>query len=144
MPFRSVFCVAQTAFRFLTDSHARVALLTDLDCLALLLAAMCHDLEHPGTTNAFQVNTGSALAIRYNDASVLENHHAATGYALLDACGVLAPLSAEERRSLRRTLVDAVLATDMVRPTEQPCLLLAFCTHHVLPPYVSRASTRTC
>ena len=110
---RHVFCVAQTAFRFLIESHARAALLHDLDALALLLAAMCHDLEHPGTTNAFQVNTGSALAIRYNDASVLENHHAATGYALLDACGMLAPLSGEERRSLRRTLVDAVLATDM-------------------------------
>jgi hypothetical protein len=110
---RHVFCVAQTAFRFLIESHARAALLHDLDALALLLAAMCHDLEHPGTTNAFQVNTGSALAIRYNDASVLENHHAATGYALLDACGMLAPLSGDERRSLRRTMVDAVLATDM-------------------------------
>jgi hypothetical protein len=42
----------------------------EIDCLALLLASICHDLEHPGTTNAFQVNTGSALALRYNDASV--------------------------------------------------------------------------
>ena len=28
---------------------------------------MCHDLEHPGTTNAFQTNTQSELAMLHND-----------------------------------------------------------------------------
>ena len=107
-------------------------------CLALTLS-----ISLP--RSAFQVNTGSALAIRYNDSSVLENHHAATGYALLDACGVLAPLSAEERRSLRRTLVDAVLATDMVRPMQAvpysfACNSRSLCCF----PSPARASTRTC
>jgi hypothetical protein len=104
-PFHNVrhaFMVTHAAWLFLADSTLRQRLLEDLDCLALLLAALCHDLEHPGTTNAYhvralpvrcgnvstrarltrrlwQVNTGSPLALRYNDASVLENAHAAAG-----------------------------------------------------------------
>ena len=48
-----------------------------VDQLALLLAALGHDAGHRGRTNAFEVATLSDLALRYNDASVLENHHAA-------------------------------------------------------------------
>ena len=39
--------------------------LQDVDVLALLAAAVCHDVEHRGTTNSFEVNTGSAIALRY-------------------------------------------------------------------------------
>lgn len=30
-------------------------LLTPVEVFALLTAALCHDLEHPGTNNAYQV-----------------------------------------------------------------------------------------
>ena len=110
--FKHAFMVTHTAWLFLRHDNVR-RLLEDLDCLALLLSAICHDLEHPGTTNAFQVNTCSALALRYNDASVLENHHAATGFAALMRCRVLTGLSPDDLRTLRRSFVAAVLATDM-------------------------------
>jgi hypothetical protein len=59
------------------------------------------------------VNTGSALALRYNDASVLESHHASAGCAAMARTRLLATLSAEDAKTLRRTFVAAVLATDM-------------------------------
>jgi hypothetical protein len=70
-------------------------------------------VQHPGTTNAFQVNTCSELALRYNDASVLENHHDETAGALLARSRVLAPLSAADFKALRRSMVTTILATDM-------------------------------
>ena len=105
--------VAQVCYLFLSDSTIRRKQLLEIDMLALLLAALCHDLEHPGTTNAYQVNSGSALALRYNDSSVLENHHCSCCFVLLDRSGILKQLEANEVKVLRRLIVAAVLATDM-------------------------------
>jgi hypothetical protein len=126
--FRHAFLVALAAWRFVVAGHLASSApgapppLGHLDVLALLLSALCHDLEHPGTTNAFQVNTGSALAQRYNDASVLENHHCAVATAMLEASGVLATLSADDRKALRKAMITAILATDMsVHSALPPC-----------------------
>ena len=42
---------------------------TPLEQFALLVAAIGHDVDHPGLTNAFLVNVGAPLAMRYNDRS---------------------------------------------------------------------------
>uniref|UniRef100_A0A2K6UBL9 3',5'-cyclic-AMP phosphodiesterase n=1 Tax=Saimiri boliviensis boliviensis TaxID=39432 RepID=A0A2K6UBL9_SAIBB len=57
----------------------------------------------------------SELALMYNDASVLENHHLAVGFKLLQAenCDIFQNLSTKQRLSLRRMVIDMVLATDM-------------------------------
>lgn len=74
----------------------RSRLLTPVEVFALLTAAFCHDLEHPGTNNAYQVNSQTDLAIRYNDVSVLENHHAALCFHLIQATGFLTGLSRDQ------------------------------------------------
>lgn len=38
------------------------------------MAGICHDLEHPGQTNAFIVQSGDPLAVLYSS-SPLEYHH---------------------------------------------------------------------
>lgn len=35
------------------------SILTPLDLLALLLAALCHDLDHDGHSNSFHVNSNT-------------------------------------------------------------------------------------
>ena len=79
----------------------------------LQLLVLTRPLSFYFVPSAFQVNTGSTLAVRYNDASVLENHHAACGWAALQRARLLAPLPADEARALRRVMVSAILATDM-------------------------------
>lgn len=49
--------------------------LSNLELLATLTAAVCHDLDHPGVNEKFLVSTGSHLAVLYDNVSVLENHH---------------------------------------------------------------------
>ena len=48
--------------------------LTIADQAILITACICHDLDHPGTTNSYQVNAGTELAARFKT-SPLENHH---------------------------------------------------------------------
>jgi cAMP-specific phosphodiesterase 4 len=51
----------------------------------------------------------------YNDESVLENHHLAVAFKLLqeEGCDIFQGLAAKQRQALRRMVIDMVLATDM-------------------------------
>ncbi len=57
----------------------------------------------------------SDLAIMYNDESVLENHHLAVAFKLLqaDERNIFAHLTAKQIKTLRKMVIDMVLATDM-------------------------------
>lgn len=85
------------------------------DILGLLVASLCHDIDHPGNTNAFEINTSSEKALLYNDVAVLENHHASCTFKILasEKCNIFKYLSNDEQRSLRKTIISAILATDM-------------------------------
>uniref|UniRef100_A0A452TWY3 Phosphodiesterase n=1 Tax=Ursus maritimus TaxID=29073 RepID=A0A452TWY3_URSMA len=106
--------VAQST-HVLLATPALEAVFTDLEILAAIFASAIHDVDHPGVSNQFLINTNSELALMYNDASVLENHHLAVGFKLLQAenCDIFQNLSAKQRLSLRRMVIDMVLATDM-------------------------------
>ncbi|KAI1886533.1 hypothetical protein AGOR_G00196740 [Albula goreensis] len=99
----------------LLSTPALDAVFTDLEILAALFAAAIHDVDHPGVSNQFLINTNSELALMYNDESVLENHHLAVGFKLLheENCDIFQNLSKRQRQSLRRMVIDMVLATDM-------------------------------
>ena len=86
-----------------------------LDMLAALLAAVVHDLGHPGVNNTFLETTRDALSVTYNDSSVLENHHISTAFTLLaqDECNWAEALSEDQYRDLRETMIGMVLGTDM-------------------------------
>ncbi|XP_031417796.2 cAMP-specific 3',5'-cyclic phosphodiesterase 4B-like [Clupea harengus] len=99
----------------LLSSPALNAVFTDLEILAALFAAAIHDVDHPGVSNQFLINTNSELALMYNDESVLENHHLAVGFKLLhqENCDIFQNLTKRQRQSLRKLVIDMVLATDM-------------------------------
>ncbi|XP_054912578.1 cAMP-specific 3',5'-cyclic phosphodiesterase 4B-like isoform X3 [Poeciliopsis prolifica] len=106
--------VAQST-HVLLSTPALDAAFTDLEILAALFAAAIHDVDHPGVSNQFLINTNSELALMYNDESVLENHHLAVGFKLLhqENCDIFQNLTKRQRQSLRKLVIDMVLATDM-------------------------------
>ncbi|XP_051539775.1 cAMP-specific 3',5'-cyclic phosphodiesterase 4D isoform X2 [Myxocyprinus asiaticus] len=99
----------------LLSTPALEAVFTDLEILAAIFASAIHDVDHPGVSNQFLINTNSELALMYNDASVLENHHLAVGFKLLqeENCDIFQNLNKKQRQSLRKMVIDIVLATDM-------------------------------
>ncbi|XP_055063462.1 3',5'-cyclic-AMP phosphodiesterase 4D isoform X6 [Misgurnus anguillicaudatus] len=99
----------------LLSTPALEAVFTDLEILAAIFASAVHDVDHPGVSNQFLINTNSELALMYNDSSVLENHHLAVGFKLLqeENCDIFQNLTKKQRQSLRKMVIDIVLATDM-------------------------------
>ncbi|KAF8785459.1 cAMP-specific 3' like protein [Argiope bruennichi] len=88
---------------------------TDLEVLAILFSAAIHDVDHPGVTNQYLINSSSELALMYNDESVLENHSLAVAFKMLqdENCNIFASLNKKQLLSLRKMAIDMVLATDM-------------------------------
>ncbi|KAG7381251.1 hypothetical protein PHYPSEUDO_006256 [Phytophthora pseudosyringae] len=97
-----------------------LSVIKEIEALSLLIAALGHDADHPGNDNQFEVDSNSVLALCYNDISVLENHHAATTFAVLrmPGCDILRDLSANARVSARTHIVRCILGTDMKHHTK--------------------------
>jgi cAMP-specific phosphodiesterase 4 len=99
----------------LLGSSALGGVFSDLEVLAAVFSAAIHDVDHPGLTNQYLINTGSELALMYNDESVLENHHLAVAFKLLQhqSRDIFQNLSKMQRQVVRKMIIDMVLATDM-------------------------------
>lgn len=97
------------------------------DVFAILMAAIGHDVGHPGLSNAFMKNAKVPLSLVYDDKSVLENMHTILVVKLLSKHGFgfllgsptkeqveAHPARAEvDGPGFRRVLYSAILATDM-------------------------------
>ncbi|KAK0176418.1 hypothetical protein PV328_000553 [Microctonus aethiopoides] len=99
----------------LLNTPALESVFTPLEITAALFAATIHDVDHPGLTNQFLINSSSELALMYNDESVLENHHLAVAFKLLqnEGCDIFVNMNKKQRQTLRKMVIDMVLSTDM-------------------------------
>jgi hypothetical protein len=94
--------------------------LTGIDQFSLLVSAISHDVGHPGVNNQFLVETGSDLAMKYNDKSPLENMHCSLMFQIASMAGtnVFEGMKQSDFSESRRTCIDTILATDMVHHFE--------------------------
>lgn len=63
------------------------------------------------------MKTNDMLMIRYNDISILENHHIAATYELLSKAenNIFEKFSVDDKRYVRKSIIEMILATDMSR-----------------------------
>uniref|UniRef100_A0A8C8M0S1 Phosphodiesterase n=1 Tax=Oncorhynchus tshawytscha TaxID=74940 RepID=A0A8C8M0S1_ONCTS len=90
--------------------------LEDIEMFALFVSCMCHDLDHRGTNNSFQVASKSVLAGLYSsEGSVLERHHFAQTIAILNTqgCNIYEKLSRKDYQRMLDLMRDIILATDL-------------------------------
>eukprot|EP01094_Clydonella_sp_ATCC50884_P016722 TRINITY_DN2793_c0_g1_i10.p1 TRINITY_DN2793_c0_g1~~TRINITY_DN2793_c0_g1_i10.p1 ORF type:complete len:591 (-),score=169.42 TRINITY_DN2793_c0_g1_i10:74-1846(-) len=111
--FRHAFDVTQTCYAILTSMNA-AKFLSHVDIFALLIAALGHDIGHPGMNNAYQTTALTEIALEYNDKSVLEQFHCSTLFRILltPACNILSGLSEEEFGQVRSAIIGCIMHTD--------------------------------
>eukprot|EP01083_Nonionella_stella_P248371 859977_1 len=82
-----------------------------------VMAAVCHDVDHNGYNNSYHQRTKSYLAIRYNDQSILENHHISYSFKLISSDAHYNWISDLKDTALieraRKYLIRLILGTDM-------------------------------
>ena len=85
-----------------------------VECLSLVIACLCHDLDHRGTNNSYQIKSSNSLARLYST-STMEHHHFDQCLMLLNSQGnqLLANVSREDFRSVILLVEDSILATDL-------------------------------
>ena len=90
-----------------------------LDLFSILVAAVIHDVRHPGLSNTFLINTHSELAVQFNDVSVLENNSIAWLFKKLFGknrdftIDIFNGLTAGQFSKMRSLVIRSVLETDM-------------------------------
>jgi hypothetical protein len=72
-------------------------------------------LDHTGRTNPYEIASSSKLAVRYNDESVLENHHVSTMFKILlkEKYNILENMTNEQYNTVRKFSIANILGTDM-------------------------------
>ena len=107
------FGVTQTMFVLLTsaglDKH-----LSPLEMMAMLVACICHDLDHRGTNNSFEGLKKSDLSKLYGT-STMERHHFDMFVMILncDENNFLVNLNVHDYRSFVKYVEKLILATDI-------------------------------
>ncbi len=77
-----------------------------------MVATLCHDLDHRGTTNSFQIASQSVLASLYSsEGSVMERHHFAQTMCILNTseCNILENLPPNEYEECINLLRELIL-----------------------------------
>jgi cGMP-dependent 3',5'-cyclic phosphodiesterase len=90
--------------------------LKPMETLSYFVAALCHDIDHRGTNNSFQMASNSVLAALYSsEGSVLERHHLSQTMFILntDGCNIFENLTSEEYCEVLDHIRDIILATDL-------------------------------
>ncbi|XP_064481754.1 cGMP-dependent 3',5'-cyclic phosphodiesterase-like isoform X2 [Ornithodoros turicata] len=110
------FAVAHFCYLVLKNLSLMGTYLTELEAFALFVACLCHDLDHRGTNNSFQLTSKSILASLYSsEGSVMERHHFAQAMAILntEGCNIFENLSRKEYTECLDQMREVILATDL-------------------------------
>lgn len=90
--------------------------LEDIELFALFVSCLCHDIDHRGTNNSYQVASKSVLAALYSsEGAVLERHHFAQTMCIIntEGCNIYENLSSKDYQHVLDLMRDTILATDL-------------------------------
>ena len=109
--------VTHTCFLyFKLGEFEKVHKFTKSNICSLFLSCICHDYQHPGVNNNYLKETNNKIAIRYNDASILENMHISKTFKLIlnnKDYNIFDGVEKNLYKQMRKEMISCVLSTDM-------------------------------
>uniref|UniRef100_A0A670ZHU3 Phosphodiesterase n=1 Tax=Pseudonaja textilis TaxID=8673 RepID=A0A670ZHU3_PSETE len=111
--WRHGFNVGQTMFALLMTGKLK-KYYTDLEAFAMVAAAFCHDIDHRGTNNLFQMKSAAPLA-RLHGSSILERHHLEYSKTLLqdESLNIFQNLNKRQHENVLHIFEVCIIATDL-------------------------------
>ncbi|XP_039630793.1 rod cGMP-specific 3',5'-cyclic phosphodiesterase subunit alpha isoform X2 [Polypterus senegalus] len=111
--WRHGFNVGQTMFSLLMTGDLK-RYYTDLEAMAMVTAAFCHDIDHRGTNNLYQMKSGNPLA-KLHGSSILERHHLEFAKTLLkdESLNIYQNLNRRQHEHVMHLMDIAIIATDL-------------------------------
>uniref|UniRef100_A0A5F9D9V2 Phosphodiesterase n=1 Tax=Oryctolagus cuniculus TaxID=9986 RepID=A0A5F9D9V2_RABIT len=111
--WRHGFNVAQTMFTLLMTGKLK-SYYTDLEAFAMVTAGLCHDIDHRGTNNLYQMKSQNPLA-KLHGSSILERHHLEFGKFLLseESLNIYQNLNRRQHEHVIHLMDIAIIATDL-------------------------------
>ncbi|KAI4572109.1 hypothetical protein MJT46_005177 [Ovis ammon polii x Ovis aries] len=111
--WRHGFNVAQTMFTLLMTGKLK-SYYTDLEAFAMVTAGLCHDIDHRGTNNLYQLKSQNPLA-KLHGSSILERHHLEFGKFLLseETLNIYQNLNRRQHEHVIHLMDIAIIATDL-------------------------------
>jgi 3',5'-cyclic-nucleotide phosphodiesterase len=90
---------------------------TSLEIFGLVTAAICHDTNHEGFNNIFNVKAQTPYGILFKDMSVMEMHHITQSIPIItsDAINLFKALTPDQTKKTWTLFITLILATDMAR-----------------------------
>ncbi|XP_032856231.2 cone cGMP-specific 3',5'-cyclic phosphodiesterase subunit alpha' isoform X2 [Tyto alba] len=111
--WRHGFNVGQTMFTLLMTGKIK-KYYTDLEAFAMVAAAFCHDIDHRGTNNLYQMKSAAPLA-KLHGSSILERHHLEYSKTLLqdESLNIFQNLNKHQFETVLHLFEVAIIATDL-------------------------------
>uniref|UniRef100_A0A8C5PCG3 Phosphodiesterase n=1 Tax=Leptobrachium leishanense TaxID=445787 RepID=A0A8C5PCG3_9ANUR len=111
--WRHGFNVGQTMFSLLMTGKLK-KYYSDLEAFAMVAAAFCHDIDHRGTNNLYQMKSQAPLA-KLHGSSILERHHLEFSKTLLDdeSLNIFQNLNKRQFENVIHLFEVAIIATDL-------------------------------
>eukprot|EP01107_Rhizomastix_libera_P001214 TRINITY_DN1205_c0_g2_i1.p1 TRINITY_DN1205_c0_g2~~TRINITY_DN1205_c0_g2_i1.p1 ORF type:complete len:1130 (+),score=342.22 TRINITY_DN1205_c0_g2_i1:74-3391(+) len=139
--FAKALDVTQAIYMILQTTHIK-HVLNDVDILALIVASICHDINHLGCDNNTLIESGNVLAQLYNGVSILEQYHCSSTFKLLaknKRANFLSTLEKSSFKDFRNVVIQSILSTDKDNHYET---LNKFTQHLKAKPFSSSAEDR--
>ena len=91
--------------------------LTKFELFGLLVSAVCHDANHDGFTNVYNVKAETPLGILFKNQSVMETHHCQVAINVIskEETNIFEIFQKDEYKKMWGLIISLILSTDMAR-----------------------------